>query len=315
MKLKILTLIVIFLCAAGGGYFLWLSSQSRSQNSATATHQDLKSERDNEVEQLSSFRFLLDSSDSYEERVAPLRNLKLEELSENDINFLYSALSHHDHMHQEDWWVVLNEIMDRLGRIEDNPERYTAGLVGLIRNPEVHPVAKDYALQHLGNYYSPNLDSSGRTVATPEKTAEVLQVFVEAIVNPELSQSSAPGTGVTVLHSMKEAGVSDELLAPTIDQLTPWFTSTILGEREVPFSTRVTAINIAGEFKIESLKPVIREYVGTSSISPTIRLNAIAALGSFGDESDLGQLEQIAASSTKFRYAAQTALKNLNDEL
>ncbi len=77
--------------------------------------------------------------------------------------------------------------------------------------------------------------------------------------------------------------------------------------------TRLTAIQVCALLKDNRVLPVARELAATNA-AVTLRMSAIAAIGSLGTSADRDLLNQYAtASDVRLRTAASSALKRLSD--
>ena len=308
MKAKGLLMTAAGLVLVVGGY-LWWSKSSASSAAASVT---TSAKSTNAQAQTSSqYENLLDADIPWQQRLETVKGIESASLSPLDRDYLYSTFSHQPKANTEDWWVVVNEIMDRLARIDEDSARYTSALLATMNDKELNEVVRDYAVQHLGNYYMPVGESLIRRDSS--SLNQVLETFQQLVTDPELAETSIPGTTLNVIVAMKHQDVEPELISSTVSHLTPWIKQVVTGDSAVPLSTRVTAINSAGDFQLSSLTDTIRTLFNSEDLDPTIRLNAIAALGQLGTSDDLAALEALASSSSKFRFAAQSALKNLSN--
>ena len=74
---------------------------------------------------------------------------------------------------------------------------------------------------------------------------------------------------------------------------------------------KITSLQICAKLGEKNVLPVARQ-ISTSGASVPLRMSAIAAVGTLGEESDRLMLEKYAASTdTRLRTAAQSALKRL----
>ena len=259
---------------------------------------------------------LTDASVRWEVRVDRVRNFQLDELSQADIDVLFELLTYEpDQQHQqEDWWVVLNEIMDQLRKTASLHDRFTEAMLSLMSDDGQHEVVRDYAVQHLGLAMMPTSQQSAEQHDfTQAQLQSSFDHFAQVITDPSLQQGSIPGTTLTLLTHLNQTEVAPEILEQTLESLKPWLNETVSGESEASLSVRTTAINSAGDLQIEELTPTIRNLAYDTEEDINIRLNAIAALGQLGEAQDLTHLQSIANSTSKLKFAAKSALNNLQN--
>ena len=94
-----------------------------------------------------------DTGIHWEERIAAVRELPTH-LGQSSLDFLFAYLSAPFDEHEENRYLVCNEIMEILRKRSLAPELYTEKLNALIANPKADPVMRDYAAQHLAQWIS-----------------------------------------------------------------------------------------------------------------------------------------------------------------
>jgi len=308
---------------------------SPSTNQSVGSEQKAISDTSSKI---SKFSRLTDNSLRWQVRVDMLRNMSTQRLTPRDKEVLFELLAHVPaEGTEEDWWVILNEIMDQLQRQQIDPERYPVEMLALIQEPGRHEIVRDYGIQHLGQWaiasavslpISP-AESEEELVTEKEASSTIHQQYLPSLVETftdliqatDLAHTSIPGTTLNVLFDMRSRGVDQDLIASAVTQLAPWFAQAI--EKELSLTalhnanlvTRVSAISSIGDFELSEFTPQIRQLAHTREVDSNIRLNALAALGQLGTESDVAPLQSLAGSSSKFRFAAQTALKKINQRI
>lgn len=260
---------------------------------------------------------LTDSSLSWQVRTDMLRRLDKEQLSAADIETLYQLLNHQpSELNSESWWVTVNEIMEQLRKQAIAPARYTPALLSLLANPDTPEVLRDYAVQHLGQWLTPRGAAQGFPhEEDPARVQEAAQVLAALVTDPTLVHTSVPGTTLTVLADMQVGGLATETLQPLFQGLSPWLHQTLRGQNNSSLITRTSAINALGTLRQDSYRPVIRTLATSPTDDSSVRLSSIAALGRLGSQDDLAVLSDLAAGSTKFRFAAQAAHQQLSAHL
>ncbi len=312
------TLLALSLLLGAGGVLFWKSSQNldTAQKSPSA-ESALSEDAPTAALAPSSWENLVDDSVRWQIRVDRLRRLNKDALSEPDVETLYNLLDRRPSaLHAEAWWVVVNEIMEQLRKQGVAPQRYTPALLTIIKDQTAPDVLRDYAIQHLSQWLTPRgADLGNFHEENPELIKEAAQAFTDLILDAGLAHTSIPGTTLSVLADMKTSGLSEETLAEVTDQLHPWLQSTLTEEVNSEKNTRISAINAIGVLQLKQHLPAIRELASPVQTSASVRLSSIATLGQLGEETDLPFLEKLAASQGKFRFAAQTARKNLSQQL
>ncbi len=262
----------------------------------------------------SSWKSLTDPSIRWQVRVDLLRRLDKETLSETDVDALYSLLEHRPLSGQaENWWVVVNEIMEQMRLQAIGRDRYSKTLLVIIRDPFAPEVLRDYTIQHLGQWISPR----GEDIGVPHEEDPVLvRKAVVAISNTvrdaSLAHSSIPGTALNVLIDVREGGIEPKIIKKAMDELEPWFSKVIPDRISISSINRAEAISAVACLGRRKYSPIIRELAFSKEGDPTLRLRSIAALGYLGEESDMESLRGIVLSGSPLRHAAQNALIQLS---
>lgn len=262
----------------------------------------------------SRFGFVVDAGQSWQVRVARLRTELAGECGEADIRALYQMLASGCPKGEvpEHWYVIANDIMNHLLAHETDSNRFSTRMVGLLEDPRQPEVIRDYSVQCLASWLSPNSASNGASSLpspTPEGATEVLRAMVASATSPELEQTSIPGTTLMMLVEIKRAGSVD--CAKTVEMLKPWLQRALQDGSTLNHSARVSAVSAAGILMPEEFRPVIRRIAYSDKGASTLRLPAVAALGYAGEADDLPILECIAETSPELSYAAQEAAKVL----
>lgn len=256
---------------------------------------------------------LTDSSIRWQVRVDMLRRLDKSNLTTGDTETLYQLLNHRPaDQQQEAWWVVVNEIMEQMRKQAIGSDRYTDTLLSILGDDTAPVVLRDYAVQHLGQWICPR----GVEQANPHETdlaliQEAAHALGNLVVDPDLAHTSIPGTTLAVLADMQGGGVSEATLSEVIERLHPWLEPTLKGENSVSQITRSSALNAVGALRLKQYRPVLSRLAGDEKTDSSLRLSSIAALGQIGAEEDLSLLQSLASGSTKYRFAAATALNKL----
>ncbi|MFC4992845.1 HEAT repeat domain-containing protein [Rubritalea tangerina] len=232
------------------------------------------------------------------------------DLNEAEIDYLFGILKRDPAHHaREDWWVVMNEIMEQMRKKNVAPARYSQELLSLMNDPGQPEVVRDYCAQHLALWVTPQ-NGGGHGVAQ-EECRQVLDALAALIVDPSLAHSSIPGTAMMALTAADKT-IAAELIDPAWQKVDPVMSSMLEGKTPAPLALKTTIIqSLALQGSAKHL-PLIQQMARDHAIDPSLRLSSIAALGVYAAPEDRAYLTELAESSTKFRYAAQAALKKIN---
>ena len=247
--------------------------------------------------------------------VAELRQLDALTLSEGDVNSLYAYLTDRSGAPRtEEWWYTLNEIMEQIRLQAIAPERIVPTFLSILLDPNEAEVPRDYALQHLAQWITPNpqgLDLPHEQ--DPERIRDAIDGIIRVIPEPALGRTTIPGTGLTMLNLMQEAPFADQLLRPSLGHLGAWIKCTVLGQNpDASDVLRGEAIQTVGDFLLDEYAHYLRELAHDRLSSPDLRLRAIAALGDLGHPADRAPLLQLANSPGPLRDAVISALTRLD---
>jgi len=212
----------------------------------------------------------------------------------------------------EEWYVIVNEIMEQLRHDSLPSDRYATALLQITQNADVPSVVRDYAVQHLSLAINP-LEGKDRIsyLNDPTQVQNILSTFAELVTDPTLGNTSVPGTTVMVMADLKHSGLTTTHFSLALDTLKPFFLSALSGEQHISKLTRISTLNAIGGLGLTEYAPMIRSLALAENTPNDIRLNSIAALGQLGTEEDHPALQRIADSDSRLRYAAKSALKNL----
>lgn len=296
---------------------LWhLSTNSRPSAAMSAKpdatgSQTVRQETRPSTRVLERWRPLLDGFLPVEERLDIARSIN-SGLLPAEVAFLYDALTHTPISgKEEDWWVVVNEIMEQMRKHGAGGEEYSARIGELIKAPQVPEVVRDYAIQHLAQWIAPVAAEISPGETNPANTAEALKVISGAARNPSFIHSTIAGTALMALTDISSR-LDPEIFAPAWSELSPFLSEIITGQRDSGLSLRVSAIQAVAILADESHLPAIRALASNESENPSARLSAVAALGFYSSPEDVPLLETLASSVNPFQYAAKAALQRSN---
>ncbi len=261
------------------------------------------------------FAHLGDPRNNPDQLVAELRQLDARTLSKRDVDSLYAYLTERPGVARtEEWWYTLNEIMEQIRLQAIAPERIVPTFLSILLDPNQSEVPRDYALQHLAQWITPNPEGLDLPhEQNPELIRKAIDGIIRVIPEPALGRSSIPGTGLTMLNLMQDAPFADQLLRPSLGYLGAWIKRTILGQN--PHASEILrgeAIQTVGDFLLDEHAHYLRALAHDRSSSPYLRLRAISALGDLGHPDDRASLLKLAQSPGPLRDAAISALDRLN---
>ena len=233
------------------------------------------------------------------------------DLTPDEIEILLASLHRKPSEHRkEEWWVVMNEIMEQMRKKGIAPQRLANELITLTKDSSQSEIVRDYAVQHLSLWAVPDTVNQAAT-SSPDLVSEALIAIAATITDPSIAHTSIPGTAIMALTATTSQ-LPPELITPIWEKLDPAMTAMLKGEVNVPLSTRTTIIqSVALRGSVTHLS-LIQQFARSEKSDPSMRLSSIAALGIYGSEDDRPYLTSIAQGQTRFRYAAQSALKKIS---
>jgi len=237
---------------------------------------------------------------------------------ERETEALFALLGHKAPQNDSNnWWLIANEIMERLRKNGIGAEVYSERLCAVIADPAADEVIRDYALQHLLQWLSPPLDLEVPGERDERKRSESLKQVIAVITHPSMHQSGAAGTGLLAL--VDASGRLDKDVVDGIwNELDPFLAGLIGGKITADTSLRASAIQSAARMKRSGHLPEIRKLAATDGIEPSVRLSSIHALGQFADAADAADREfltRLSSNQSPFQYAARSALKQSEQPL
>jgi hypothetical protein len=212
------------------------------------------------------------------ERVAALNRLN-EELGALECRQLYEFLGQpFPDEHLNLMAGIQNELLHRLRRQAHLGEVWHQMLIALIQNDTLHPVTRDYALQHLFTW----LEEKQSDTSFAQQRTEMLEVMWDSI---RLSNGTIPGTALLGLYY---AGKRD-----TSIDLNRLASAAILAvEKDLDPAVKSTALQVAGYLNaVQVLTPA--RWIAQSEPNLALRLSAIAAIGQLGERADLAFLTDL----------------------
>ena len=247
---------------------------------------------------------LIDPSLHLDEQIEAIRALPTD-LTDGEFQALIALLKDDvpSTMNESVWSTLQNEIMEVLRHRRFNLSQYPQAIAGILSDREASPIMRDYAAQHLSLYLSDRASSLEETVIHSS-----LNSLLTVLNGSREAEQQVTGTTLMALCDLNEK--QSQLLQshrPAIDQAV---LKLLDFNHPVTFSNRISALQAAGRLKVTEALPQVRQMATSEEIKHSYRLSAIAALGYYAEAEDQSFLEEVAQGDSKFRFAAQTALKN-----
>lgn len=204
----------------------------------------------------------------------------------------------------QDWYVILNEIMNVLHEPRCDIDAYRVAMAALVQDRAADPVVRDYAAQHLT--LSIKGASSGQGLAG---LPMVMETCLKIVASDEDSFEDLTGTVLLSLCSLNErlpSGALNDYRARLGEAVIPL----VSGARKASAANRVSAIQASGRMGFTDALPAIRELARDQDENLAVRLSSVAALGYFSRPEDRDFLKQLAESNSTLSPAAKTALQS-----
>jgi hypothetical protein len=236
---------------------------------------------------------------SFADRVKILR-ARTANLTDDEIKALYSYLlapanSSDESRSGENW--LRNVMLDRLTQQPELPAGLPVVLMSIYQDPQQDVVIRDYAIQHINPAYDR---------ANTDDKAALNQTLWQAAGETD---SSIAGTALLALNDLAQGN-------PELDQNQIAQTALKLaGNDSCGELVRITAVQLCGQMGVSQAAELIQQLARQAGSIP-LRISAIAALGSLGDQDTETFLQEIAAGNEdRLKPAAETALKRLKQRL
>lgn len=266
-----------------------------------------------------ALEFITDTAQPWQSRVDQLRSTLNSECGELEIRHLYQILENPIPKGEipEHWYVIANDIMTQLMAHDADPGRFSSRFQGLLQDSRQPLVIRDYAVQYLVSWLNPRsrqATAAERAAPPPEIAAQILQSLVAATTDPELEQTSIPGTTLMMLSEIaRDPGGVD--CSSAITTLKPWLTHALQDGSTLSNPVRVSAVQAAGMLAPQEFRPLLRDIAFAVKGQSSLRLPSIAALGRCGEEQDLEKLQEIIRVHPELSYAAAAAYAKLSASL
>ena len=247
---------------------------------------------------------LIDPSLHLDEQIEAIRALPTD-LTDGEFQALVALLKDEvpSTMSASVWSTLQNEIMEVLRHRRFNLSQYPQAIAGILSDREASPIMRDYAAQHLSLYLSDRASSLEETVIDSS-----LNSLLTVLNGSREAEQQVTGTTLMALCDLNEK--QSQLLQSHRPAINQAVLKLLDFNHPVTFSNRISALQAAGRLKVTEALPQVRQMATSEEIKPSYRLSAIAALGYYAQAEDQSLLEEVAQGDSKFRFAAQTALKN-----
>lgn len=319
MSKSISITVALSLLVGAGAVAVWNSGNDANHTPITKTETKPRSSRSSQPRPTGDasqggeikWHGVTDATRGTETRLNLARQIS-KDMRADDIDYLFKSLRHQPEAHNnENWWVVMNEIMEQMRRKGVASDRFANELISIVNDSTLSEVTRDYAVQHLMLWVAP---SCGNVPAesSPEVIAETLEVVSLSVTDPAIAHTSIPGTALMGL-TVASSDLPPEVVAPIWEHLDPMMTRMLKGEINVPLSTRTTVIQSVAMRGSTKHLPLIQTMARNEKIDPSMRLSSIAALGVYRSELDRDYLVSLSQGNTRYRYAAKSALKKLTN--
>lgn len=220
---------------------------------------------------------LLDDSLTAQRRLLITDHIRAD-ISVAEVNFLFSALDHTPSAGAEEpWWIIMNEIMERLRKQGLGADQYAARLSKIAADSQRPEVVRDYAIQHLLQWVAPSDSTTIPGEPSPAIRAQTLALVAGIIRDPSLRHSSIPGTALLALADATSRLPTAEAIA-CWDELDAFLAPLVAGGSDASLSLQGSAIQAAAlTYRTEHM-PAIFRLAKNETADPSLRLTSIAAL-------------------------------------
>jgi len=220
-----------------------------------------------------------------------------DDLSGQEIQALYALLNRkkgEDRLKPGHLNALKNDVLNVLGSQSVPPPDFAGNLMAMYHDLTHDNVWRDYCIQHLGGWYGrADVNDREAIAATLWKATRETKISIAGTALIALaSNCSQPG--------IEKARVTEKALDLS--------TNPACGHL-----AKITALQICAQLGEDRVLPTAR-VIAASKSSVTLRMSAIAAVGTLGDQSDRPMLEEYASSTdVRLRKSARSALTRLKD--
>lgn len=210
--------------------------------------------------------------------------------------------------------LAMNQVMDQLRVSGMACGEYAIALCGLIREPETHPVVRDYAMQHAVQWIREAKHGHAAAKIAEEDRRRLLDCMVSYLQTPGSIYETGFGTALNLIRNMQPEYPTDatEMLAVC----SPRIIEVSSGRESAPLGNRIAAIQSLPALPDREITlNLVREMVNSPQSDSPVSLVAVATLGALGEQSDLIALRKIQQDDSSLSYAARSAADRLTATL
>lgn len=256
----------------------------------------------------------LDPSISVTRRVHLLRAVTIDSLTPADEEYLFELLARRETVEDSQAWAtVANEIMTLMVRLQLQPDRFVSTLTGMLQDPEMAPVMRDYALQFLAIWSKDPAMVSTPVDPDPARRQRSWQLITAAVSDPQLRGTTIPSTALRLIayeaQDLRGAGKVEASAAMLTPDLASWLERNTRNDHPSNQHLRHRSIEAAGLFRHQPLYAEIKSLAQADTGMSDLRLTALASLSNYQKEENVPFFESLASSDSPLRFAAQQALK------
>lgn len=237
-------------------------------------------------------------SKTYFTRVKKVHALK-KSLTYYEVQSLYSLLNRKDDedpMRPAHMNALKNDVVNVLRAQEGKPIDLANNLMAMYYDKAHNDVWRDYCVQHLGGFF--------KKIELSREKKEAVRTLWKAT---EETNTSIAGTALIALVYNQNDDMIDT--SEVAQKALIFCTDSNCSEL-----TKITALQICAKLGESQVLPVARK-IASSKQSVLLRMSAIAAVGTLGNESDRDMLEKYSKSSdVRLRKSAQSALTRLGTQ-
>lgn len=317
-QMLIAALLVIVLVAGGGA--VWWFSHSQQAGSSFATVTEHTVSQTGQQKPIAGPAALADlpqnaRADLYAERIHRLGR----DLSAAQQRLLGEWIRGNKPEHLDDgsWHWLVNDVMDALCRQKEPMSGMSDAFILMSTDPKMDIVLREYAIQHLVDRLQPL--NSGEAF---ERDAKKRQMILSTIMDAAREQSgNLAGTATlalnNILHRQEQSVLSKEQIsAPLKPEELQSLVINVASSPAISIPSKITALQICAERGFRNSLPVARKLASDEKEAVSIRLSAIALLGSLGTSEDVFLMESLRSGvNPRLTRAIDPALEKLSGKV
>lgn len=237
------------------------------------------------------------------------------ELSNEELRELHAFLVKPiDERNRENELMAINEVMNQLRVTGLACGEYATALCNLIRDPEAHPVVRDYAIQHAVQWIREAAEGRMTVSISEEDRRRLLDCAVAFLQEPASLHETGYGTALHTLRTLESVhpDETEEIFA----LCAPRITAVASGRESAPLANRISAIQSLSALPDRGeVIALVRDMLASSPAGSPVRLVLVAALGDNGNTTDLETLRRLEKDEPRLTYAARSAAERLESRL